>query len=210
MKKCLIFAAVVAMFAMVFLACGKDEGGNGDASPPEVQLVYNTKDGLREDATANVKAIIVTWTGAAGYDYDVYFEQRDLNGVISPLEVSGVRGQTLYALKIKKDKTTGIPQTPFWEIDDNIDAAEETLWSIAISTEAGANHYYFGASSTTPTDTDNALDAVIASLTGEIDPTLPKTSTMSRSIYYRVGVAAANPGGYPIAEKRTVVYSEWF
>ena len=68
MKKWLIIAAVVAMFAMVFPACGKDEGGITEAS--DVQMALND-DG---------DAIVVTWTGdEVGYRYDVVF--ADVEGV---------------------------------------------------------------------------------------------------------------------------------
>ena len=64
MKKWLILAAVVAMFAMVFPACGKDEGGIAEAS--DVQM------GLYNDGTDVF--VIVTWTGSeTGYRYDVVF-----------------------------------------------------------------------------------------------------------------------------------------
>ena len=214
MKKFLIFAVIAAMFATVFPACGKDDDSGGAASPPEVQLVYDKAD-AKEAAALN--AIIVTWTGAAGYDYDVYFERRNLDGVITALETNGVKGQTLYALKVKETSATNKdPITPFWEIDTNIEAAEETLWSLAISS-ASNNHYYFGAPATVgASPTNNALNDLFTKasapigISNEINPTLGATPTGSRTVHFRVGVAAANPGGYPIAEKRTVVYSDWF
>jgi len=219
MKKWLIIAAVVAMFAMVFPACGKDEGGNGDASPPELTFVYNTEGGVIGTGATALQALIVTWTGAAGYDYEVYFEQRDFNGVITPLDInpatpaipSGVKGQTLYPVKMKigSDKK---PADPYWEIGEP-DGAEKTLWSIAIgaSSSGTLDHHYYGNTSST---TNTALDSLFSTLTtgtGKINQALPGNATVvPRTVHFRVGIVAAHPGGFPIAEKRTIVYSEWF
>jgi len=221
MKKCLIIAAVVAMFAMVFTACGKDEDSGGAASQPELTLVYDNAVNTPNATTARLEALIVTWTGADGYDYEVYFEQRDPNGIITPISTSvAVKGQTLYALKANTN-TSGAAVSPGWETD-NIDAAEKNLWSIAVSSQAG-KQYYYGADMPTSSGTvTTALETVFGSATfgaaagsglrKQIEDALESKGAgrVPRSVYYRIGVAAANPGGYPLAEKRTVVYSEWF
>jgi len=208
MKKILIIAAVVAMFAMVFTACGKDEDSGGAASQPELTLVYDNAVNTPTATTSALNALIVTWTGAGGYDYEVYFEQRDPDGIIKPISddtAVKIKGQTLYALKAKTGDSG--PVSPWWELD-NIDAAEKDLWSIALSSVSNGHYYYDVRSGTTPTNT--ALNTLFSTIAGEVKMAVGTNSSTPRQVYYRVGVAAANPGGYPIAEKRTVVYSEWF
>jgi len=209
MKKWLIIAAVVAMFAMVFTACGKDEDSGGAASQPELTLVYDNAVNTPTDATAALQALIVTWTGADGYDYDVYFEQRNAAGVITSLNNTanpkGIKGQTLFALKAKTGDSG--PVSPWWALD-NPDAAEKNLWSIALGTvTVGSSKHYHGSD---PTDVDSDLDTIFGTIAGEVVKGVGANKATPRTTYYRIGVAAANPGGYPIAEKRTVVYSEWF
>ena len=72
MKKWLILAAVVAMFAMVFPACGKDEGGVSVATDVIV-LADNDADPTAADPTK----ITITWNGGNGYEYGVYYQVLD-------------------------------------------------------------------------------------------------------------------------------------
>jgi len=195
---------------MVFSACGKDEDSGGAASQPELTLVYNDAVNTPTDATTTLQALIVTWTGADGYDYDVYFEQRNAAGVITSLDgqavatSSGIKGQTLFALKVKTG-TDNKPAAPWWELD-NPDAAEKNLWSIALGTGTPA-HYYGNSDGST---IDGYVTGVFGNIATEVVKGVGAAKATPRTTYYRIGVAAANPGGYPIAEKRTVVYSEWF
>ena len=88
MKKWLIIAAVVAMFAMVFPACGKDEGGDPSASEVNAK-VYTS-------------GILITWTAPDGYDFALYFQEKaDLTKISGGTDISP--GQNLYAYKENDD-----------------------------------------------------------------------------------------------------------
>jgi hypothetical protein len=297
MKKWFIFGVIAAMFAMVmFTACPSGDDGGGAASMPVV-------DPLKNQAGDTLVGAIITWDGVDGYNYYVYFEQRDISGIIKPLvQDLGVKGQTVYGFK--KKVSNNVPVAPYWEIDrDNTSA---TNWAIAIGSDVsgaytgllhyvgnpfdskyetvvvsgvmpssfeigsvdengdpindvsgnqvmitvneadyaqgwvyakdtdGSTDYTYDASGsggssaekvqvpfvledyrlppTTTTNTItvlNLLDTAFGDISAEVsndfaDPKIPRTT------WYRVGVAAANPGGYPIEDRRVVVYSDWF
>jgi hypothetical protein len=200
MKKWLIFAVIAAMFAMVmFPACGNKSGeSDGAAGMPDVVQVLNA-------AGDTLLAVIVRWEGTAGYDYYVYFEERDIYGTVMPLAgntVYAVKGQTTYGLIANIDSNDdGDPDTPFWQID--VGSAEKTSWSIAISAD---DCYYGNMDTTTITP---ALKTAFGTVKIEVQKGL-SDPPVDRAKWYRVGVVAGNPGGYPIEEKRAIVYSDWF
>jgi hypothetical protein len=143
-------------------------------------------------ATANTTGYIVSWTGTAGYEYYVYYEIMSPLGVITPADTSsGVKGQTLYSFRVTTNDTDPVPSTPYYvKTTDNTD---KTTWAIAISATVAS--CVTGDQETTAGTKGKALwDTLSAVKTDE---------------KFRVGIVAGNPGGYPIEEKRTVVYSDW-
>jgi hypothetical protein len=107
-----------------------------------------------------------------------------------------VKGQTLYAFTITTDAAPadgGV--APFFL--KTIDGTDRTQWAIAINTTP-ANCVTGDEGETTPGTKGSTLYGKFVKGSGIVKDK------------YRVGVVAGNPGGFPIEEKRTVMYSEWF
>jgi len=202
MKKWFIFALIAAVFMVTFTACNKDEEGDdgqGRASPPRADLYESTSGALG--------SIIVNWNGSPGYDYYVFFEKRDLNGIITPMALAGVKGQTVF--QFEEDSTA-----PYWKLTTA--GTSPTKWAIAIGSGGAASgtDIYIG----NPKDsfeTNGGADTTsvlvdVAALFEEIakEYKVYKDGDL-RTVWYRVGVAAANPGGFPMRTQRTLVYSGW-
>jgi len=200
MKKWFIFALIAAVFMVTFTACNKDEEGDDGLG---LAGAISSDTSVFDDING-FQSLIVTWNGVPGYDYYVYFEQRDISGVITPLAVSGIKGQTLFGID-------PIDEDPYWQ--RNKDTAGKNKWSIAISSVAGK--HFVG----NPTDwglSDGKiessvtvledLDALITTINEEVIK-----DTKDRVVWYRVGVGAANPGGFPMIRQRSVMFeNKWF
>ena len=123
MKKWLILAAVVAMFAMVFPACGnKDDGGDPVATDIEVTLL-------------NDDTILVKWVGVAGYDFFVYAQKND--GAVDLSK--SVKGQTIELNEVtvaeggnRNNKASNSAKTTL----NPVDGGEKTQWSIILDNTA--------------------------------------------------------------------------
>ena len=209
MKKWFILALIAAVFMVTFPACGGDEGddGQGIASEPKALVTPN-------DDGDGLGSIIITWDGVEGYDYYVFFEKRDLNGVITPLSLAGVKGQTVFQFKEVEDAE------PYWQIAQDLKGTAKNRWAIALGTGdtlTGDEKYYVGNPFDGAKLDDDSGTSVVYPVYDDLDELLTAIdeeyqiylAEEPRTVYYRVGVAAANPGGYPMTEKRTLVYSKW-
>jgi hypothetical protein len=205
MKKWLIFAVIAALFAVVmFPACGdKGAGDNGGAaSGVTVTKMYSVPDPTKAPGT--LAAYNITWEGVPGYDYFVYYEVKDPDGTVQYVDTTNwlpVKGQTLFAFQEKKDPadTTGATlANPYFE---PIDAADQNAWSILVASGTAG---YSGTINSAGTDHGGTAAGGLWTALGGGGSATPEKK-------YRIAVVAANPGGFPIEEKRTVVYSEgWF
>jgi hypothetical protein len=176
MKKWLIFAVIAAVFAMVmFPACGGDDGDGGPSASNVIAKVL-TVPVVEADGTTSVTgtgAILITWEGGAGYDY--YFilqEKSDLPQTAGGSEIS--RGQNLYAYEpVTVDGTV----TKYKRVLNQ----DKGQWAVLLfeDTDTPANGF---------TDYKNFYTALVA---------LPSV-TAGEAALGRFGVAAANPGGFPL------------
>jgi hypothetical protein len=161
MKKWLILAAVVAMFAMMFPACGSDDGG-GLSEAQDVKMTIVDTD------------LIVTWTGdAQGTRYDVVIAKAAGvgGGLFAPAgdatDYEYVQGQNVYLFSIKADGSlvvVGNTEPGNWsaKIDttdlDIVDAGDEALVGVVALSPGG---YSFGSRVVWGTTTDDPAEDTV-------------------------------------------------
>ena len=142
MKKWLIIAAVVAMFAMVFPACGKDEGGVGTAS--DVTVTFDDDDAPTQ--------VLITWTATEGYEYRVYYQVIDkLTTIVTTTYIS--LGQNLYTYEWDDDggdwvQSLNEEQTQ-WSLKIP-DATFTTIKTAALTADADNGYVRFGVAPANP------------------------------------------------------------
>jgi hypothetical protein len=204
MKKWFIFGVIAAMFAMVmFTACPSGDDGGGAASNVTVTKMYSVADPVHPIPAGAVTLVAynITWEGVPGYDYFVYYEVKDPDGTVRFSDTTNyipVKGQTLFKFQPLVDKTvtTGALTSPYFEA---VDADDENSWAILV---AAASTGYSG----TIVSGDKGAAAA-----GLLWTALGGGGAVTAEKKYRIAVVAANPGGFPIEEQRTIVYStEWF
>jgi hypothetical protein len=193
MKKWMIFAVIAAVFMVTFPACGGDDDGGPSASSVVATLKYialplceadgtPVKDNQTSATAIPAAGILVTWEGGAGYDYYlVWQDKNDLTKTVGGSNISA--GQNLYTYE---------PYTPTGATAPTqlrrVLNTDKGQWSVLLSPNAGAESggaegivdypgFYAGLK--------NLINGVYAAGTND-------------KIEGRFGVAAAEPGGFPL------------